>query len=125
MKNVILIKPRLTEKTFRLREVVYSFIVAKSANKIEIAKEVAKKFKVKVIKVNTINRSGKKKKFTKILGKRSDIKIALVFLKEGQKIKEIDALFENEKPKNKENKENLKSKAKITIRSTKNSKEEK
>ena len=45
----ILIRPLITEKTTALmQEGKYVFVVAKAANKIEIAKAVAEIFKVKV-----------------------------------------------------------------------------
>ena len=50
----ILVRPLITERTTQLMaEGKYVFVVAKAANKIEIAKAVAEVFKVKVAKVNT------------------------------------------------------------------------
>jgi len=43
-------------------------------------------FKVKVIKVNTLITKGKTKRFRGILGRRSDVKKAIVTLQEGQTI---------------------------------------
>lgn len=57
----ILIRPLITERTTQLMaEGKYVFVVAKAANKIEIAKAVAEIFKVKVEKVNTVNVLGKR-----------------------------------------------------------------
>ena len=47
-------------------------------NKVEIAKAVEKLFEVKVLKVNTMNVNGKKKRVGYHLGKTSDWKKAIV-----------------------------------------------
>ena len=55
----IIIRPIITEKSmsqFAMKK--YTFEVAKSANKIEIAKAVEELFPVKVSKVNTMNVRG-------------------------------------------------------------------
>ena len=58
----ILIRPLITERTTQLMaEGKYVFVVAKAANKIEIANAVAEGFKVRVEKVNTDNVRGKTK----------------------------------------------------------------
>ena len=56
----IVIRPVITEKSM-LGAVnkIYTFEVAKSANKIEIAKACEEIFKVKVAKVNTVSVRGK------------------------------------------------------------------
>jgi large subunit ribosomal protein L23 len=56
------------------------------ATKDEIAAAVEELFKVRVIKVNTLITKGKTKRFRGILGKRSDVKKAIVTLQEGQTI---------------------------------------
>jgi large subunit ribosomal protein L23 len=91
MQNV-LIRPLITEKITALneRESKYGFIVDYSANKIEIAKAIKKKFDVDVVSVNTINYKGKNKtQFTKrgkFTGKTPRYKKAIVVVKEGQTI---------------------------------------
>ena len=56
----IIIRPVVTEKSMAgIAEKKYTFEVAKSAGKIEIAKAVEELFKVKVKKVNTVNVRGK------------------------------------------------------------------
>jgi large subunit ribosomal protein L23 len=62
------------------------FSVAKDATKDEIAAAVEELFKVRVIKVNTLITKGKTKRFRGILGRRSDVKKAIVTLQEGQTI---------------------------------------
>lgn len=58
----IIIKPVLTEKTYAtIERKVYTFVVAKSANKTQIKYAVEELFGVKVEKVNTANCRGKLK----------------------------------------------------------------
>ena len=55
----IIIRPIITEKSMAgAVNKVYTFEVAKTANKIEIAKACEEVFKVKVAKVNTLNVRG-------------------------------------------------------------------
>jgi len=83
----ILIRPLITERTTQLMsEGKYVFVVAKKANKIEIAKAVAEIFKVKVVSVNTANVTGKKKRVGRAVGKRPDYKKAIVKLAAGDTI---------------------------------------
>lgn len=83
----ILVRPLITERTTQLMaEGKYVFVVAKTANKIEIAKAVAEVFKVKVAKVNTVNVTGKKKRMGRTEGKRPDYKKAIVKLAPGETI---------------------------------------
>jgi large subunit ribosomal protein L23 len=82
-----ILAPVITEKATMLTEhnkVV--FRVAQDATKDEIASAVEELFKVKVIKVNTLNVKGKTKRFRGHLGRRSDIKKAIVTLQAGQTI---------------------------------------
>ena len=75
----IIIAPVITEKSNdELQEGKYTFKVNKKATKIEIAKAVEKLFEVKVLKVNTMNVSGKKKRVGYHVGKTSDWKKAVV-----------------------------------------------
>ena len=83
----ILVRPLITERTTQLMaEGKYVFVVAKAANKIEIAKAVSEIFKVKVAKVNTVNVLGKKKRMGRTQGKRPDDKKAIVKLAPGETI---------------------------------------
>jgi len=82
-----ILAPVITEKATVLSEqnkVV--FRVANHATKDEIADAVEALFRVKVTKVNTILVQGKTKRFRGILGKRNDIKKAIVTLADGQSI---------------------------------------
>ena len=74
-----------------MEEGKYVFVVAKKANKIEIAKAVAQVFNVKVANVNTVNVSGKVKRMGRFVGKRSDYKKAIVKLAPGETIEFFQA----------------------------------
>jgi large subunit ribosomal protein L23 len=64
----------------------YVFVVAKTANKIEIKKSVEAVYGVHVAKVNTVNTKGKSRKTGRTSGKTQDWKKAVVTLKAGEKI---------------------------------------
>ncbi|MFH0734238.1 MAG: 50S ribosomal protein L23 [bacterium] len=92
MQN-ILIKPFITEKMTAVTEAMpnrYGFFVAVNANKIEIAKAIAKKFNVEVVAVNTVRYKGKvKTQFTKkgkFEGRKPKFKKAFITLKKDQVI---------------------------------------
>jgi large subunit ribosomal protein L23 len=79
----VIIKPVVSEKSYSLLdEGAYTFIVNPAANKIQIRQAVEEIFNVRVAKVNTMNRQGKRKRnrrsFT--FGKRPDTKRAVVTL---------------------------------------------
>ena len=75
----IIIAPIVTEKSNDgLQEGKYTFKVNKNATKVEIANAVEKLFNVKVLKVNTMNVNGKKKRVGYHQGKTSDWKKAIV-----------------------------------------------
>jgi large subunit ribosomal protein L23 len=87
-RNVIL-KPVVSEKSYALLDHgVYTFVVAPDANKIEIRQAVESIFGVNVVKVNTLNRPGKRKRNRgrATFGKRADTKRAVVTLAPGQTI---------------------------------------
>jgi large subunit ribosomal protein L23 len=82
-----IVSPVITEKATMLSEqnkVV--FRVARDATKPEIAEAIETLFKVSVVKVNTLNVKGKTKRFRGRVGRRSDVKKAIVTLAEGQSI---------------------------------------
>ncbi len=82
----VIVKPIITEASMQnIALKKYTFEVAKSANKIEIAQAVEKVFGVKVAKVNTINVSGKMKRQGMKFGYTSDWKKAVVTLTEDSK----------------------------------------
>ena len=62
------------------------FEVASKSNKNEIKGAIEKLFSVKVKSVNIINTKGKVKRFKGVLGKRNDMKKAVITLVEGNTI---------------------------------------
>ena len=77
----ILLAPVVSEKSYGLlEERQYTFIVAPDANKTQIKIAVEKVFGVKVVSVNTLNRTGKRKRTRTGYGKRKDTKRAVVTL---------------------------------------------
>ncbi len=75
----ILIKPVVSEKSYGLMDQgKYTFEVDPRSNKTEIKIAVEKIFGVKVTSVNTINRKGKTRKTRFGLGKRKDVKRAII-----------------------------------------------
>lgn len=90
MNNFEIIKTvRLTEKGTRQGEDFnqYTVVADPRANKIQIRHAVQELFKVKVVKVNTLNVRGKfRRQRTKQAGQAPHWKKAIVTLKEGDKI---------------------------------------
>ena len=84
----IIIEPVVSEKSYDMIEHrnTYTFIVDPRSNKTEVKQAIQAIFDVDVVKVNTQNRKGKTKRTGYTLGKRKDIKRALVTLAEGQSI---------------------------------------
>ena len=87
----IIYRPIVTEKITELQEKrQYAFEVDPTANKISIARAIAKKFNVTVTSVRTMNYKGKTRtqmtKRGRFTGKTSHFKKAVVTLKEGDKI---------------------------------------
>ena len=82
-----IISPNVTEKATSLSE--YNkivFKVHKGANKNSIKKSIEKIFKVKVVKINTINLKGKSKMVKNKKSYKPGYKKAIVTLKKGQSI---------------------------------------
>ncbi len=100
----IIIKPIITEhSTDGLADGLYTFQVAKGATKPEIRRAVEELFGVKVIRVNTMNVSGKHKRMGYTSGKTSAWKKAVVqidldpqdtvYLTEGGKEKKLERKY--------------------------------
>ena len=83
----IIKRPIITEQSMEQTEMKrYTFEVAKTANKIEIAKAIEEIFGVKVAKVNTLNMQGKEKRTGRFpAGRRPSWKKAMVTLTEDSK----------------------------------------
>jgi large subunit ribosomal protein L23 len=88
----ILLKPIVTEKMTAQGDKLnrYGFVVAKTANKLQIKKAVEELYGVTVDSVNTMRYGGKvKTRNTKsgiLVGKRALVKKAVITLAEGNKI---------------------------------------
>ncbi len=84
----IIIEPVVSEKSYDLIEHnnTYTFIVDPRANKTEVKEAVKAIFGVDVVRVNTQNRQGKVKRTGYQVGKRKNVKRALVTLAEGDNI---------------------------------------
>jgi large subunit ribosomal protein L23 len=79
---------RLTEKGTRQGDTLnqYTVVADPRANKTQIRRAVQELFKVKVIKVNTLNVRGKLRRVRTTPGRSPNWKKAIVTLKEGDKI---------------------------------------
>jgi large subunit ribosomal protein L23 len=90
MRNIhdIIVRPVISEKSTEQLEKngAYTFVVARDANKIEIAKAVETLFNVKVRDVRTMRYLGKQRRVGRFVGRRSSWKKAIVNLREGHTI---------------------------------------
>ncbi len=89
--SAVIVKPLLTEKNTKLQEQhQYVFEVVKGSNKIEIAREIEKRFNVKVKSIRTVVVKGKLigtlTKRGRFEGRRPERKKAVVTLMEGYTI---------------------------------------
>ena len=88
----IIIRPIITEKKTKDGEIFnrFGFVVAKTANKIQIKNAIEAAFGVNVVAVNTMNyRADRSVKYTKsglISGKTNAYKKAIVQVQEGETI---------------------------------------
>ena len=90
MKNPrdVIIAPIVSEKSYDLIEQAgtYTFKVDPRSTKTEIKQAIESIFDVKVARVNTMNRKGKRKRTGWVYGTRARTKRALVTLAPGQEI---------------------------------------
>ena len=83
----IILNPLVTEKSTQLSEFnKMVFSVPVNATKLEVKSSIEKIFSVKVKTVNTIVLKGKLKRFKGVLGRRSNLKKAIVTLAPGNTI---------------------------------------
>lgn len=85
----VVLRPVVSEKSYGLYDAnVYTFVVHPEASKPEIRDAIQSIFDVKVRKVNTLNRHGKRKRNRRsgTWGQRSDTKRAIVSLADGHSI---------------------------------------
>jgi large subunit ribosomal protein L23 len=88
----IIIRPVISEKSYdMIAHNRYTFEVAKSARKPQIAAAITEIFGVTVTSVNTINVTGKPRRVRVAKGKTRDWKKAIVTLKEGDSIEFFQA----------------------------------
>ena len=83
----IIIRPLISEKSSDLmEELKYTFVVSKSANKIEIKRALDEIFGFKFKAVNTENYTGKRKRLGRYpMGKQPSWKKAVITLADGSK----------------------------------------
>jgi large subunit ribosomal protein L23 len=85
--RTLILRPVVTERTTDASELgVYTFIVAKDANKVEIRQAIESLFGVKVADVRTMNYRGKWRRVGRSLGRRPGYKKAVVQLAAGERI---------------------------------------
>lgn len=125
MDKSIVLKPRLSEKTYGLsRGNVYVFDVAGDVNKHSVARAVTAQFDVEVVKVNIANIDGKAARVISKGGRRvskghrNDVKKAYVTLAKGSSLPFFDAAEEADA-------EEAKAAAKDAKKTTKTDKKEK
>lgn len=90
----VIVQPMITEKSAQaMEDNVYTFVVARDANKIEIGQAVEKLWDVRVLNVRTMNYAGKARRAmmgrmsrTRHVGRRAAWKKAMVTLAEGDHI---------------------------------------
>lgn len=84
----LIIEPVVSEKSYDLIEQynTYTFLVDRRATKDQIRHAMEQIFEVRVVKVNTLNRRGKRKRTRWVMGRRSDIKRAMVTLAPGDSV---------------------------------------
>jgi len=84
----IILAPIVSEKSYQLIEDnnTYTFEVDPKASKGQIRDAVEQVFGVKVLRVNTMNRQGKLKRYGRKMGRRKNVKRAVVTLAEGDSI---------------------------------------
>lgn len=84
----IILAPVISEKSYDLIEFhnTYTFEVDPHSDKEQIKRAVEQVFDVKVLRVNTMNRKGKVKRTDYKLGRRRNVKRAVVTLAEDDQI---------------------------------------
>ena len=85
----VLVRPVISEKTYALMDDgVYVFVVAPDATKVDVRTAVEQVFGVRVAKVNTLNRKGKRRRNRRsnTFGTRPSSKRAMVTLAGGDRI---------------------------------------
>ncbi|HET9026169.1 MAG TPA: 50S ribosomal protein L23 [Trueperaceae bacterium] len=89
----VIFAPVLSEKAVSaIATGKYSFYVHPHANRVQIREAIETVFKVDVTKINLINVQGKVKRLGRFAGRRPERKKAIVTLKAGQRIEQLEGL---------------------------------
>jgi large subunit ribosomal protein L23 len=89
----VILRPIVSEKAVAgIANDKYAFFVHPSANRSQIKDAVEAVFSVEVVKVNLLNVSGKEKSLGRYSGFRPARKKAIVTLKPGQRIQQLEGL---------------------------------
>lgn len=89
----VILAPVLSEKAVGEMSIgKYSFYVHPKANRTQIKEAIETVFKVDVTKINLQNREGKVVRMGRFEGKRPERKKAIVTLKAGQRIEQLEGL---------------------------------
>lgn len=89
----VVLSPVLSEKAVGgIEDNKYAFYVHPNANRTQIKDAVELVFEVDVVKINLVNIRGKVKSMGRYSGQRPARKKAIVTLKEGQRIQQLEGL---------------------------------
>lgn len=89
----VIVKPLVTEKSATLASAnQYVFVIAKSANRVQVRAEIRAMYGITPTSVNIQNYKGKKVRFGRRRGKRKDWKKAIVTLPAGKTINVYDGV---------------------------------
>ena len=89
----VILRPVLSEKALvSIEDSKYAFYVHPKANRTQIKEAIEDVFDVNVVKINISNLRGKEKSLGRYSGLRPKRKKAVVTLKEGQRIQELEGL---------------------------------
>jgi len=89
----VIFAPVLSEKAVQaIQTGKYAFYVHPKANRVQIREAIETVFKVDVVKINLINVQGKIKRLGRFAGRRPERKKAIVTLKAGQRIEQLEGL---------------------------------
>ncbi len=119
---ILVKKPIITEKSMRLAKAgLYTFAVAKAADKLQIAKFISEKFKVDVLSVKIVNTKGENKLQRRVrkFYQASTAKKAIVEVKKGQKIGIFEAETVQEPEVTRAENENIVKEQKSFLKGTK------
>lgn len=89
----VILMPVLSEKALANIEAgKYAFYVHPKANRTQVKDAIERVFNVEVVKINMLNVRGKAKTLGRFAGRRPQRKKAVVTLKPGQRIEELEGL---------------------------------